>query len=390
MQTGRMTQLYRTRGTRRRRRVSPQSIFVTVLTVVVVGGAATWGLWGNVGGGSGRPDSDGATTLGDGGDANAPQPDDRSPGMDGNLRFAQRSDTSAPARSKPDEVLTPRGNSGLPVRQLAAVEDVDVPAPEDAPVRHDTPVTTGNSDIEAAKRMVEAGRLIEARTRLNRLLAGALKPSEAQEVRSLLTQLADETVFSQRVIADDPLVATHEVARGEYLINIAREYKVPHEIISTINKVEPTRLRPGQKLKVPQGPFHARIDASDFRLDLYLQDTYVRSYRVGLGADRGTPLGKWKVKERLPNPTYYPPESATDKRIIPADDPANPLGTHWIGLQGIDGQAEGRKGYGIHGTIEPESIGKAVSMGCVRMHNEDVAFVYDCLAPGHSTVTTEP
>ena len=66
------------------------------------------------------------------------------------------------------------------------------------------------------------------------------------------------------------------------------------------------------------------------------------------------------------------------------------MGERWIGLEGVKGNAVGREGYGIHGTIEPESIGKAVSMGCVRMLNEDVAFLYDLMLPGRSTVTIVP
>jgi lipoprotein-anchoring transpeptidase ErfK/SrfK len=166
---------------------------------------------------------------------------------------------------------------------------------------------------------------------------------------------------------------------------------VPHEVIMSINGIPaPEKIRAGQKLKIPRGPFHARIYKSDFRLDVYLGDVYVRSYRVGLGATGSTPEGIWRVKERLPNPTYYPSASATDKRIIPPDDPNNPLGEHWIGLEGIDGAAVGHDGYGIHGTIEPDSIGKAVSLGCVRMHNEDVAALFGMLLPGKSQVTIYP
>ena len=158
-----------------------------------------------------------------------------------------------------------------------------------------------------------------------------------------------------------------------------------------VNRISnPRALRADQKIKVLRGPFHARIYKSKFRLDVYLGDVFVRSYRVGLGAENGTPEGVWRVKERLENPTYYPSPSAADKRIIAADDPNNPLGEHWIGLEGIDGEARGREGYGIHGTIEPESIGKAVSLGCIRMHNEDVAFLYKLMLPGKSTVTVLP
>jgi len=250
---------------------------------------------------------------------------------------------------------------------------------------------SGNRDIEAARRLIETGKLVEARHGLNALLARPLGEAEQSEVRALLTRLADETLFSQRILPDDPLVETYTVQSGDRLINIGRQFNLPHEIIMKINGIsDATRIRAGQTLKVLRGPFHVKIYKSKFRLDVYLGDLYVRSFRVGLGTGGGTPEGVWRVKERLPNPTYYPPASAPDKRIIPADDPNNPLGEHWIGLEGVEGDAKGREGYGIHGTIEPESIGKAVSLGCIRMYNEDVAFLYQLMLPGRSTVTVLP
>jgi lipoprotein-anchoring transpeptidase ErfK/SrfK len=72
-----------------------------------------------------------------------------------------------------------------------------------------------------------------------------------------------------------------------------------------------------------------------------------------------------------------------------ADDPRNPLGERWIGLEGVSGSAVGMMAYGIHGTIEPESIGKSVSMGCVRLHNADVEQLYDLLVIDKSQVTIE-
>lgn len=261
--------------------------------------------------------------------------------------------------------------------------------PTAARVSNDT--RTGNQQIEAARKQLEAGRVIEARHQLNALLNRNLTDIEASEVRALLTRIADDTVFSKRTTPNDPVVTTYVIQPGDLLINIGRQFHVPHETLMQINRIsDATRIRADQLLKVPRGPFHAKIVKSDFRLDVYLGDLYVRSYRVGLGAGGRTPEGEWLVKERLPNPTYYPPASAEDKRIIPPNDPENPLGEHWIGLKGVSGDAVGHDGYGIHGTIEPESIGRAVSLGCVRMHNEDVAELYKLMLPGESRVTITP
>jgi len=250
---------------------------------------------------------------------------------------------------------------------------------------------SANPRIDASLRRYQAGEVIAARNELNRMLEISRDAAEQAELRRHLERIADATIFTRQPRADDPLMATYTIQAGDVLLNVGREFKVPHEVIMMINGIEnPARIRAGQKICVPRGPFHARIYKSRFRMDVYLQDLFVRSFPVGLGVDQGTPEGKWVVKERLLNPTYYPPASAALKRIIPPDDPTNPLGERWIGLRGIEGGAVGQEGYGIHGTIEPESIGKAVSLGCIRMHNEDVEFLYKLMLPEHSTVTTLP
>ena len=53
---------------------------------------------------------------------------------------------------------------------------------------------------------------------------------------------------------------------------------------------------------------------------------------------------------------------------------------------GVSGEAAGQERYGIHGTIEPESVGRNVSMGCIRMYNEDVEQLFSYLVEKDSTV----
>jgi lipoprotein-anchoring transpeptidase ErfK/SrfK len=130
-------------------------------------------------------------------------------------------------------------------------------------------------------------------------------------------------------------------------------------------------------------------------MDLYLGapggegSLYVCTFPVGLGQDDSTPAGKWMIEagKKLIHPTYYDPHGG---RVIEANDPTNPLGEYWLGLAGLEGQAVGKTSYGIHGTIEPDSIGKMASAGCIRMRNDDVAMVYDMLIEGKSTVIVKP
>jgi lipoprotein-anchoring transpeptidase ErfK/SrfK len=122
-------------------------------------------------------------------------------------------------------------------------------------------------------------------------------------------------------------------------------------------------------------------------MDLYLQDeTFVRSFRVGLGKEETeTPTGLWRVKSdgKLIKPPW--PDPVTRKMYYP-EDPDYPLGSRWIGLEGIKGNAKGREGFGIHGTKDPEQIGTTGSRGCIRMHNGEVILIYNLLVPNLSTV----
>lgn len=289
------------------------------------------------------------------------------------------------------EVLEPEGAAVPAWGSPVTPEQPDGQTPLAAAADSGGDQPSDNPAIEAARRQYAAGNIIEARHALNALLKQSPSRAEQAELRKLLTGIGRDTIFSSRRQPNDPLTDHYVVQSGDVLIHIGQRYKVPPEVLMRINGIrDATRLRADQKLKVLHGPFHVQIHKSAFRMDVYIQDLYVRSFRVALGAEHGTPEGVWRVKERLENPTYYPPASAEIKRIIPPDDPANPLGEYWIGLEGIGGDATDRVGYGIHGTIEPESIGKAVSLGCVRMHNEDVALLYALLLPGESTVTILP
>ncbi len=306
-----------------------------------------------------------------------------------------------------EEILSPRGvaaeasltqDTGRP---SAATEIEETDADPDADAQADgvaggslQPAPTGTANDPAVRQAIEryrSGAVIEARHELNRLLKTSLPEGDAAEVRRTLAQIARETIFIGKRPENDPLLEQYRVKSGDALVRIARGYDVPPEAIMRFNRItQPSNLQINQPLVIPRGPFHAKIHRGKFRLDLYLQDLYVGSFPVGLGAEQGTPTGVWMVKNRLKDPTYYPPASAPDKRIIPPHDPTNPLGGYWIGLEGKSGDAVGREGYGIHGTIEPDSIGKNASLGCVRMHAEDIALVYSVLQPGSSTVEIVP
>ncbi|MHC4353996.1 MAG: L,D-transpeptidase family protein, partial [Planctomycetota bacterium] len=210
---------------------------------------------------------------------------------------------------------------------------------------------------------------LEARGILNQTLRMPLNVKQKEYVKAQLSELANRWLFSRTILPGDPLCETHQVRPGEVFETIGRKYKVPYEILMEINRIRnPRSLPAGQSIKVVNGPFHAKIYRSTFTMDVYLQNTYVRSYKVGLGkVDTETPTGLWRVEPggKLVKPQWTDQFGKTHH----PEDPNYPLGSRWIALEGLSGEAKDRIGFAIHGTKEPEQIGSRGSMGCIRMHN---------------------
>jgi len=243
----------------------------------------------------------------------------------------------------------------------------------------------GRALATAARKALQNGEFVAARAQLGEALQYELPLNELVQARADAARVASETIFSSRILPDDPYVVSHTIQPGETLGKIAKEYAVTSDFLARINGIaDKNRIRAGQRIKVVRGPFTVVVTKAEYSLDLYLHGTFVKHYTVGLGAEDGTPTGRWRVQDKLKNPQYYPPRGG---QIILADDPDNPLGERWIGLEGIEGEAAGQKRYGIHGTVVPDSIGKSVSMGCIRMYNPDVEELFDVLVEQKSEVT---
>ena len=111
------------------------------------------------------------------------------------------------------------------------------------------------------------------------------------------------------------------------------------------------------------------VSIPDRRLVVVENDRAVETYEVAVGAAATpSPVGVFTIVNRVSNPTYYRPGK------IVAPGPHNPLGTRWMGLS--------VKGYGIHGTDKPQSIGYARSQGCIRLRNSDVERLFERVRPG--------
>ena len=230
-------------------------------------------------------------------------------------------------------------------------------------------------------------RLVEVRTRLNDTLLQGMAEDQRALVKDAMSRLADKWLFSRKVYPGDTLCETYQVQRGNRLERIGRKYQVPYQLLMEINGFQrDLDLKAGARIKVVKGPFHAKVYRSTYTMDIYLQQTFVKSYRVGLGLPgRQTPTGTWLATSggKMIKPQWTDPETG---RIYHGDDPDYPLGSRWIALQGLEGEAVGRTGFAIHGTKEPETIGTDSSRGCVRLHNGDVIEVFNLLQDGVSKV----
>jgi len=248
----------------------------------------------------------------------------------------------------------------------------------------DNRVTALLSDAQAD---IKAGRIVSARDTLNSTLNMALTPSLSQSIKKQLTALSNEWLFSRIVMLGDNLCTTYKVKPGDILSEIGKRYSIPYQLIMKINNISNERsLRAGQNLKVVQGPFHAMVYCSNFTMDLYLQNIYIKSYHVGLGKEgKDTPIGRWKVEigGKLIKPTWTDPDTG---KTYHADDPDYPLGSGWIALEGIDPRTRGIDGIALHGTKDEDSIGTKSSRGCIRLYNGELMEVYDMLEPGKSEI----
>ncbi len=299
--------------------------------------------------------------------------------------------TTRPAdRLTPTIWTPPSAIAGPPAPSAAKPVSIIQPFP----ARTAAPAVTATArPLSDAQAKMDGGDLIAAREIFNsELQSGRLSAADVDSAKKQISQINQTLLFSTKRFAADPLGGVYTVKPGERLSAIASAHDVTWELLLRLNNMtDPRKLRAGQALKIVNGPFHVVVTKSKFTMDIYLGSPgergsmYVTSYPVGLGKDDSTPTGTWMVEphHKIKHPTYYSPRG---EGVIAADDPKNPLGPFWIGLSGTDGQAVGKASYGIHGTIEPDSIGKMASLGCIRMHNEDVGLVFELLVEGKSTV----
>ncbi|WP_454657597.1 L,D-transpeptidase [Bosea beijingensis] len=138
----------------------------------------------------------------------------------------------------------------------------------------------------------------------------------------------------------------------------AQATAIPREVVDY-----PTKHRPGTIV----------IDSTERRLYFVMSDGKAVRYGVGVGRPGFDWAGTQTISRKQEWPTWTPPAQMLKRRpdlprFMPGG-PDNPMGARALYL--------GSTLYRIHGSNEPETIGQAVSSGCIRMLNEDVIDLYE-------------
>ena len=372
---------------RRRRRNRGGGFMMGVILVAAAGGA-TWWLW---------PESDELPKLVDVPNTDSAEEGGTTPtvevgGPDGGPTLVIVD--AEPGGSAADEVTDAADPAAATEPAVAQADDPPGSPDGEADATSDVDAAVAPSALDQAAAFVRQNKPVQARAVLSTaLLSGTLAPSEADHIRATLSAINQGLVFSKEVAAGDPHVGLYTIQSGDSLSKIVDREDLPinWRFLQSLNGIsDPGRIGVGQRLKTITSPFHATVDKGAHRLDLWLGEgddvVFVRSFAVGLGDFDSTPQGTFRVKKggKLVNPSWRNPRTG---EYFGADDPKNPIGEFWITLEGIEPHNLQEKGFGVHGTIDPASIGQSKSMGCVRLGDADIAMLYGLLAQGKSTVT---
>jgi len=227
-------------------------------------------------------------------------------------------------------------------------------------------VESASGILSQARGLEAKGDILEAKADYQKLVNDYPNSGEVTNWQKKQEELNLKLLFSSTVTPGSVL---YEIKPGDTLIKIAREHKTTPELIMKSNNISDSRIVPGRKIKVWSSPFSILVDKSQNTLILKTNEEIIKTYIVATGANNSSPVGTFKITSKLPNPTWFKAGA-----VVPPGSPENILGTRWLGID--------VPGYGIHGTTEPQSLGKQVTQGCVRMSNSDVEELYSIIPMG--------
>ncbi len=187
-----------------------------------------------------------------------------------------------------------------------------------------------------------------------------------EDIRSRIEAKNMEDMMS-RVIGDGSI--EYVVQPGDSLYRISRNNNTTIELLKKINGIQGDVIRVGQKLKVVNAKFSLFIDKARNVMVLSKDGEHFKTYIVSTGKNNSTPVGVFKVEEKLVKPVWY----SVGAVVSPESDEYE-LGSRWMGISA--------QGYGIHGTKKEDKMGQQVSLGCIRMRDNEVIELFDIIPSG--------
>ena len=180
--------------------------------------------------------------------------------------------------------------------------------------------------------------------------------------------------------------ASYVTREEDTLLDIAKDRDLGYVEIRAANPgIDPwlpgagrTVILPSQHV-LPDAPRRGIvINLAELRLYYYPLHGEPQTFPIGIGGEgKETPVGRTVVADKRAHPVWIPTKSEHEENPdLPASvgpGPDNPMGDYALYL--------GWKGYAMHGTNKPYSIGRRDSHGCIRVFPDDIAWLYRAVAP---------
>ena len=251
------------------------------------------------------------------------------------------------------------------------------PMPDEDAVQNQRPLLSREEIaalFDSGARALEAGKISAGRDLLNQALAGGPDELQGEALRRRLSALNTGIFLGQDVPQNDPYVRLGAIARGDSLVRLGRQYKVPAELLTALNpQLNPRNLPLGAGIKLVYGPFHVRVEKRAGRLDLFARDMYVQSFPVGF--DEGNYLA----------PGLY--HVARGGKI--ALGGAGPADRRWVMCEGVADRDGGAAAACLYGSAGPRPTGR-IGLSGVRCSDEVLRRVYNTLIEQDSLLRVDP
>ncbi len=297
--------------------------------------------------------------------------------------WKQNPKTGAPQKSTgagkpPAPALSPPAPGATPPAETST-------APPPAPNPPGRPLPAEQEQrLKAAEKQLKNDKLVAARELARIVLhSPACTPFSPLWKRAVAIVNQVDTILIH-TDAPCPEKVAYIIKSGDSLSRIAKQFNTTVAAIQMCNNMAPdnSTIYPGKVLHIFRGQWSITVKRSRFTLILYDGKEIFKTYTVGIGKQDRTPLGVFRIRAKIREPAWTP----LGRPRIPYGDPRNVLGTRWLALQPIEGTDPTLRGYGIHGTWKPETVGTPCSLGCIRMRNKDVEELFDIVPVGTRVV----